>query len=134
MNGLPYDFTDKEVSSWGGLRLIEETYRRSGLKQYLEENSQDLPVSGSNRGYDPVDLVEGFMVSAILGATRLAHTGTLRYDKVVQGIFGWEKGMASQSTFSRFSDHHRQSGVPERAITQGAAVGQRVCLARYRYP
>ena len=42
------------------------------------------------------------MVSTILGATRLAHSGTLRHDEVIQRIFGWEKGMASQSTFSRF--------------------------------
>jgi len=102
MSGLSYDFTDKAVSPWGGLRLIEETYRRSGLKQYMEEVCEDLPVCGSNRGYDPVDLAEGFMVSTILGATRLAHSGTLRNDEVIQRIFGWEKGMGSQSTFTRF--------------------------------
>jgi len=102
MNGLPYDFTDKEVSPWGGLRLIEETYRRCGLKQYLEEQCPDLPAPGSNRGYSSVDLAEGFMVSTILGATRLAHSGTLRHDEVIQRIFSWDKGMASQSTFSRF--------------------------------
>jgi hypothetical protein len=102
MNGLPYDFSDKEVSPWGGLRLIGETYRRSGLKQYLDEQCPDLPSPGSNRGYSSVDLAEGFMVSTILGATRLAHSGTLRHDEVIQRIFGWDKGMASQSTFSRF--------------------------------
>lgn len=102
MNGLAYDFTDKQVSPWGGLRLIEETYRKSGLKEFLRTEKLDLPVPGSNRGYDPVDLAEGFMVSTILGATRLAHSGMLHNDKVVQRIFGWKKGMASQSTFSRF--------------------------------
>ncbi|MDO9510521.1 MAG: IS1380 family transposase, partial [Bacteroidales bacterium] len=102
MKGLPYNYTDKAVSPWGDLRLIEETYRRSGLKRYLEDECQYLPTIGSNRGYCPVDLAEGFMVSTILGATRLAHSGTLRNDEVVQRIFGWGKGMASQSTFSRF--------------------------------
>jgi hypothetical protein len=101
MNGLSYKFTEKVVSPWGGMRLIEETYRRSELKQYLEECPY-LPVSGSNRGYNPVDLIEGFIVSVILGATRLAHSGTLRNDEVIQRIFRWKKGMASQSTFSRF--------------------------------
>ncbi|MCX6225966.1 MAG: hypothetical protein NTV01_14640 [Bacteroidia bacterium] len=42
------------------------------------------------------------MVSTILGATRLTHFGTLRHDQVHQGRLGWDKGMASQSTFSRF--------------------------------
>lgn len=102
MTGLAYEYTDKNISPWGGLRLIEETYRRSGLKGYLRDGCDALPAPGSNRGYSSIDLIEGFMVSVILGAKRLAHSGTLRYDKVVQEIFGWKKGMASQSTFSRF--------------------------------
>lgn len=102
MSGLPYEFSDKDVSPWGGLRLVEEVYRKSGLPEYLEYQCPDLPEPGSNRGYPTRDLIEGFMVSVILGARRLAHTGTLRYDRVVQRIFGWKKGMASQSTFSRF--------------------------------
>ena len=102
MSGLSYEFTDKEVSPWGGLRLIEEVYRKSGLKDFLEDECPDLPVPGSNRGYSSLDLIEGLMVSVILGAKRLSHTGTLRYDQVVQRIFGWKRGMASQSTFSRF--------------------------------
>ena len=102
MNGLAYEFTDKEVSPWGGLRLIEETYRRSGLRQYLDDDCCGLPNPGSNRGYSTVDLIEGFLVSIILGAKRLSHSGTLRHDKVIGRIFSWQKGMASQSTFSRF--------------------------------
>ena len=102
MNGIAYEFTDKDVSPWGGLRLVEETYRKSMLKDFLVNQCTDLPMPGSNRGYSPVDLIEGFMVSVILGARRLAHSGALRHDKVVQHIFDWSKGMASQSTFSRF--------------------------------
>jgi len=41
-------------------------------------------------------------VHLLLGAKRLAHTGTLRHDMVIGRIFDWKKGMASQSTFSRF--------------------------------
>lgn len=103
MKDLPYEFTEKQVSPWGGLRLIEETYRRSGLKAELERLSQaNLPQPASNRGYFPVDLIEGFIISVILGAKRLSHSGTLRNDHVIQRIFDWRKGMASQSTFSRF--------------------------------
>jgi hypothetical protein len=102
MQDLGYDFTDKEVSPWGGLRLISETYRRTGIRDFLEQECPDLPQPGSNRGYDPVDLMEGFMVSVLLGASRLAHSGSLRHDIVVQRIFDWRRGMASESTFSRF--------------------------------
>jgi hypothetical protein len=65
MSGLSYEFTDKEVSPWGGLRLIEEVYRKSGLKDFLENECPDLPVPGSNRGYYSTDLIEEFMFSVI---------------------------------------------------------------------
>lgn len=102
MKNLAYEFTDKPISPWGGLRLIEETYKRTGLKEYLESIRTHLPQPGSNRGYDPIDLIEGFMVSVLLGANRLAHTGMIRNDEVIKKIFNWKKGMGSQSTFSRF--------------------------------
>jgi hypothetical protein len=50
----------------------------------------------------PIDLVEGFLTSVILGARRLEHCGMLRTDQVLREIFGWQKGMASASTFQRF--------------------------------
>lgn len=100
MHNLDHEFTSRKVSPWGGIKFFQQTYERSGLKEVLEASG--LPMPGSNRGYDPVDLVEGFMTSAVLGAKRLCHSGMLRTDEVVREIFGWEKGMASQSTFSRF--------------------------------
>jgi hypothetical protein len=42
------------------------------------------------------------MASVVLGARRLEHSGMLRTDEVIREIFGWERGMASASTFSRF--------------------------------
>lgn len=65
-------------------------------------NTLPLPMPGSNRGYKATDLVEGFMTSVVLGSKRLEHSGMLRSDEVVREIFGWKKGMASASTFSRF--------------------------------
>lgn len=97
---LDYEYTDKKVSPWGGIRLVHELYQRTGLRQKILELGLKPP--GSNRGYSPCDVVEGFMVSVILGARRLAHSGLLRQDEVIREIFGWQRGMASQSTFSRF--------------------------------
>lgn len=102
MPGLETEFTDKNISPWGGLRFVEELYRKTGLRNFLEEIQTELPQPQSNRGYNPIDLMEGFIVGVILGANRLAHTGALRNDQVIKRIFGWNKGMASQSTFSRF--------------------------------
>jgi hypothetical protein len=93
-------YTDKPITPFGGLTIIEKFYQRSGLQDAISE--LPLPQPGSNRGYDPLDIVEGFLVSVVLGARRLAHSGLLRHDKVISEIFGWKKGMASESTFSRF--------------------------------
>jgi hypothetical protein len=65
-----------------------------------------LPQPGSNRRYDRVDLVEGFISSLILESKRLAHTGMIRTDEVINKIIGWERVMADQSTFSRFFKKH----------------------------
>lgn len=104
MHELAHEFTSRKISPWGGLKYFYGTYQKSGLREQFQE--LPLPKPGSNRGYDVVDLIEGFMCSVILGAKRLAHTGLLRSDEVIKEIFGWHKGMADQSTFSRFFKKH----------------------------
>ena len=93
-------YTDRPITPFGGLTTVKNFYQNSGLQDVI--TSLPLPQPGSNRGYDPVDIIEGFLVSVILGARRLAHAGLLRHDRVVSEMFGWTKGMASESTFSRF--------------------------------
>lgn len=100
MRTLPVEFTRKKVSPWGGIHLFHSVYQKSGLRQVL--GNLPLPKPGSNRGYDPVDIVESFMVSVILGSRRLAHSGMLRSDEIIREIFGWKSGSPSSSTFSRF--------------------------------
>jgi hypothetical protein len=93
-------YTDRPITPFGGLTTVKNFYQNSGLQDVI--SSLPLPQPGSNRGYDPVDIVEGFLISVILGARRLTHSGLLRHDKVVSEMFSWTKGMASESTFSRF--------------------------------
>ena len=100
MKELSHEFTDRKISPWGGLKYFHKTYVTSGIKDVMA--GVPWPERGSNRGYDPLDIVEGFMTSVVLGARRLEHSGMLRTDEVVREIFGWRKGMASASTFSRF--------------------------------
>jgi len=100
MHQLAHEFTSRKVSPWGGIKFFHRTYQSTGLPQYLSD--LDLPFPQSNRGFSPIDLIEGFMVSVVLGSRRLAHSGMMRTDEVIQSIFGWQKGMASASTFSRF--------------------------------
>lgn len=102
MHELAHEFTGRKISPWGGIKFFHKTYVTSGTKSFL--STLDLPQPLSNRGYDPVEMVDGFMTSVILGARRLEHSGMIRMDKVIEEIFGWKKGMACASTFSRFLD------------------------------
>jgi len=100
MFNLPHEFTDRKISPWGGIKFFQQVFSNSGIRDFL--NQLPLPEPGSNRGYKAIDLIEGFLVSVVLGSRRLEHSGMLRFDEVIKKIFNWEKGMASASTFSRF--------------------------------
>ena len=101
MHELKHDFTHRKISPWGGIKLFQRTVTRSGIRDFISRLG-GLPQPGSNRGYATIDLIEGFLTSVVLGASRLDHCGMLRTDQVVKEIYGWRKGMASASTFQRF--------------------------------
>lgn len=99
MQNIRYEFVEKAVTAWGGMRMIKELIDRTGIKEFMK--GQPLPKPGSNRGYSPIQIVESFWVSIWIGASRFAHSAWLRYDKVLKEIFGWKEA-PSQSTYSRF--------------------------------
>ena len=70
--GVPWSFTDKQFTPWGGLRIFEEMLRRLGWEQALARAA--LPQPGSNRGIDPVLMVQSFLVTIWTGGGRFAHT------------------------------------------------------------
>lgn len=72
MHELAYEFTSRKISPWGGIKFFHGTYIRSGIREILKK--LPLPSPGSNNGYNPVDLIEGFLCSVVLGSKRLAHT------------------------------------------------------------
>jgi hypothetical protein len=97
--GLPFQFTDKPVTPWGGLRLVQEMLFRMNFREALA--SSGLPEPRSNRGYDPVAMMEAFMVCVWIGGVRFSHTSLVRYDSALREIFGWKR-VASVSTFTRW--------------------------------
>jgi hypothetical protein len=96
---LPYEYADKSVTPWGGMRLMKSFINKTQIEQKMA--SLGLPEPGSNRGYSSYNILESFWTSVWLGANRFAQSGVLRYDKVLPQIFGW-KDVPSQSTYSRF--------------------------------
>lgn len=99
MVNLPIEYSDKPVTPFGGMSLMKRFLDQTEIKAYL--GTLDLPQPGSNRGYAPVDIVTSFWLSIWTGASRYVHCDWLRYDSVLQSIFGLDQ-MPSQSTYSRF--------------------------------
>ena len=83
-------FTVFQISPFGRLTTVKNFFLNSGLRDVI--SFLQLPQFYSNRGHGPVDIIGGYLVSAILGARGFALTGLLRQDKVVNDIFGWTKG------------------------------------------
>ena len=96
---IQVEFTDKKVTAWGGMKLMKDMLDNIGIREFM--GYLDLPKKGSNRGYEPLHIIECFWTSIWIGAGRFSHSAYLRYDKVLQEIFGWKQA-PSQSTYSRF--------------------------------
>lgn len=99
MVNLPVEYSDKPVTPFGGMSLLKRFIDKIGVDDFLDE--LPLPQPGSNRGYAPSDIVKSFWLGIWTGASRYIHCDWVRYDNVLQEIFGF-KQMPSQSTYSRF--------------------------------
>lgn len=99
MVNLPIEYSDKPVTPFGGMSLLKRFIDKIGADDFLDE--LPLPQPGSNRGYAPSDIVKSFWLGIWTGASRYIHCDWVRYDNVLQEIFGFRQ-MPSQSTYSRF--------------------------------
>ncbi len=102
---LPIEYSDKNVTAHGGLSLLKRFIDKIGIIEALD--GFDFPKPGSNRGYDPSEIILSFWLGIWTGASRYIHSDWVRYDKVLQEIFGL-KLMPSQSTYSRFLNKFSQ--------------------------
>lgn len=93
------EFTDKEVTPYGGLVLLKKMIDRSGFTDFLSTLS--LPQPGSNRGYSAIKIIMSFMLSIWCGANRFSHTEITRQDKSLKKIFDFDI-IPSSTTFTRF--------------------------------
>jgi hypothetical protein len=105
---LPWRFTDKRFTAWGGMRIFDELLRRLDWSRALA--SAPWPPPGSNRAYDPALIVQAFLLTVWTGGGRFAHTAMVRFDEALRAIFGLAE-VPSVSTFTRFFRrfNHRQA-------------------------
>jgi hypothetical protein len=92
-------FTDREISSWGGVSILKKMIDQSGFATCL--SSLPLPVQGSHRGYPPEQLFLLFMSAIWCGAERFAHLDITRPDVNLQRLYGWKR-MPEHKAFERY--------------------------------
>ena len=88
MKSLKIDFTEKEITPWGGLVLFRQMLDKMEFNNVLQ--ASPLPQQGSNRGFSPEQLVLNFMVGVWCGANCFEHLEVTRQDEVIREIFDWE--------------------------------------------
>jgi hypothetical protein len=99
MGALKIKYSDKKVTPFGGMKLLKDFMDKTTVLEDLKE--VDLPQPGSNAGFDPLVIIQGFWLSIFTGASRYIHADWLRYDETLQQIFQLKR-LPSQSTYSRF--------------------------------
>ncbi len=107
-SSLEWRFSDKAVTAWGGLRVMKEMLIQIGFRAVLQQSG--LPQPQSNRGYDPVKIMESFLVCIWIGGIRFSHTAIVRFDEALRQIFGWDE-VACVSTFTRFFNRFNRQKV-----------------------
>lgn len=96
---MQIEYSDKQVTPWGGVILMKQLMDRTGIKEQLEQVG--LPESQSNNSIEAVTIVESFFVSVWIGATAFSQTAIVRLDETLREIFGWKR-VPSATTLGRF--------------------------------
>ena len=98
---LDYDikFVNKEISPFAGLSLFFKMLERCRFSEKLEASG--LLLQGSNRGYNPIQLILGLFAGIWCGANCFGHLDVVRYDNVLCRLLGWNRG-ADHRAYQRY--------------------------------
>jgi len=100
------EFTDKEITPWSGILLLVKMLEKMNFDRCL--SSLQMPEPGSNRGYDPKQLVKQFITSIWCGANKYEHAEVTRRDEVIRRFWGFKR-MAGHKAFQRFFNKYDQA-------------------------
>jgi len=103
---LKIEFTDKEITPWGGISLMHQMLKKLSVKDIFLR--VPLPVQGSNRGYSPEQLLLHFWIGIWCGASCFEHLEVTRQDEVIKTIFDWDR-MAGSKAFQRYFNKFDQA-------------------------
>lgn len=68
MSDISIEFTDKEITAHGGIVLLQKMMDKMSFIDFLRHTL--LPQPGSNRGYDPFQIILQFFIQIWCGASR----------------------------------------------------------------
>lgn len=100
------EFTDKEITPWSGILLLVKMLEKMQFDGCL--SSLQMPEPGSNRGYEPKQLVKQFITSIWCGANKYEHAEVTRHDEVIRRFWGFNR-MAGHKAFQRFFNKFDQA-------------------------
>lgn len=103
---LKIEFSDDKISPWSGFVLMKHLLSKLEMESAL--NNIGLPVQGSNRGHDPIQLIINFWLSVWSGASCFEHTEVTRHDEVLKDIFEWDT-MPGHKSYQRYFNKFDQA-------------------------
>lgn len=92
--------TTKPVTPWGGMAVFAAFAESVGLRKLVERSLHGL-VRTSPNAMPAADLLLGFMVGVLTGASRMLHLERLRADSALRTMFGITRFVAP-TTYARF--------------------------------
>lgn len=104
MRDYDLKFVNKEITPFGGLSLFFKMLDKCHFSEHLAQS--DIPVQGSNRGYNPIQLILGLFAGVWCGANCFGHLDVVRYDAALCKLLGWTRGAdhrSYQRYFNKFS-------------------------------
>lgn len=104
---LSIGFSSKEVTPWGGIALLKKMLVSMNFDN--EFSHWNFPLQNSNRGYNPKQLIEQFMVSIWCGGSRFVHNESIRFDTALANIFGWNRVAAHKSIVRYFNKFNQEN-------------------------
>lgn len=106
MRDYDIKFVNKEITPFGGLSLFLKMLDRCHFDEQLVKSG--IPSQGSNRGYNPVQLILGLFAGVWCGASRFGHLDIVRYDTALCNLLGWKRG-ADHRAYRRYLNKFSQA-------------------------
>ena len=77
MRDCDIKFVNKEITPFGGLSLFFKMLEKCHFEEHVMQSG--VPLQGSNRGYNPIQLILGLFAGVWCGASCFGHLDVVRY-------------------------------------------------------